>query len=103
MTGRGEGYCVLEISESGRPTRGYVGLQGTALRWDVPGARPTGGYTLRGGATSGWEPTSTWPFLRRFGRRAELGAVLGPGRRWAVCWGWCTRRAMVQRLDARVR
>ncbi len=41
MTGRGEGYCVLELPESSRPARGYVGLQGTPVRLDSPAVRPT--------------------------------------------------------------
>lgn len=41
MTGRGEGYCALEISESGSPSRGYAGLRGTPMRWGVPDSWPT--------------------------------------------------------------
>jgi hypothetical protein len=26
MTGRGEGYCVLELPQPGRPARGFAGL-----------------------------------------------------------------------------
>lgn len=36
MTGRGEGYCVLQVGESGEPVRGYVGLAG------MPVGAPTG-------------------------------------------------------------
>jgi hypothetical protein len=32
MTGRGEGYCVLELPAAGRPARGYAGLAGTPVR-----------------------------------------------------------------------
>lgn len=32
MTGRGEGYCVLELPKPDRPARGYAGLQGTPVR-----------------------------------------------------------------------
>ena len=35
MTGRGEGYCVLEIPDSGQAPRGYVGLQGTPVHLEA--------------------------------------------------------------------
>jgi hypothetical protein len=31
MSGRGEGYCVLELPELDRPARGYLGLAGTPV------------------------------------------------------------------------
>lgn len=51
MTGRGEGYCVLAMRESGEPVRGYAGVAGVpvgaptreetseaeAVRWAAPG------------------------------------------------------------------
>jgi hypothetical protein len=40
MTGRGEGYCILELPKLGRPARGYAGLQGAPVRLDAPAARP---------------------------------------------------------------
>jgi hypothetical protein len=50
MTGRGEGYCVLEVPEPGQPSRGYAGLEAVStsdrvaqpdLRvWTGPGCRP---------------------------------------------------------------
>lgn len=63
MTGRGEGYCVLEMSESGEPIRGYVGREGV----------PVGASA--GEAASGDDPA----------RWAPAGAVRGriwAGRRW---------------------
>lgn len=59
MTGRGEGYCVLEMSESGEPIRGYVGREGV----------PVGAST--GDTASGDDPV----------RWAPAGA--GRGRIWA--------------------
>ena len=32
MTGRGEGYCVLELPEADRPARGYAGVVGVPVR-----------------------------------------------------------------------
>lgn len=46
MTGHGEGYCVLEISESGGLARGYAGLLGTPMRWNAPRVWPARGDTL---------------------------------------------------------
>jgi hypothetical protein len=40
MTGRGEGYCILELPESGRPARGYAGLEGAPVRFEAPAAWP---------------------------------------------------------------
>ena len=31
MTGRGQGYCVMELPAPGRPAIGYAGLQGTPV------------------------------------------------------------------------
>jgi hypothetical protein len=39
MTGRGEGYCVMRLPEPGQQADGYVGLQGTPMRLEMP---PTG-------------------------------------------------------------
>lgn len=32
MTGRGQGYCAIQIPGPGETSRGYVGLQGTPVR-----------------------------------------------------------------------
>ncbi len=96
MTGRGEGYCVLELSESGRPVRGYGGMQGSPMRWDVSAARPTGGYILPDGTAVRWERPRSWPFLSQATRRVGPRPALGRGRRWAVGRGRGrrTRRGM---------
>ena len=31
MSGRGEGYCVVELPGAGRPVQGYAGLQATPV------------------------------------------------------------------------
>ena len=80
MTGRGEGYCVLELPEPDRPARGYAGLEGALVhlegapaRLEAPAAWP-----------SRWPPTAA----RRapaFGRRRGWAARRGRGRclpRW---------------------
>jgi hypothetical protein len=36
MTGRGEGYCVLELPGSGQPSRGYAGLEGVPVHLEPP-------------------------------------------------------------------
>jgi hypothetical protein len=42
MTGRSEGYCVLELPETGRPVRGYVGMENAPVRLDqAPAVRST--------------------------------------------------------------
>ncbi|MFN2185030.1 MAG: DUF5320 domain-containing protein [Anaerolineae bacterium] len=40
MTGRGEGYCVLELSESGRPAHGYAGLEGAPVHLEPLATKP---------------------------------------------------------------
>ena len=37
MTGRGEGYCVLELPGAGEAASGYAGLQGRPVRLEQPG------------------------------------------------------------------
>jgi hypothetical protein len=39
MTGRGEGYCILELPESGRPARGYAGVEGAPVQLGAPWLR----------------------------------------------------------------
>jgi hypothetical protein len=69
MTGRGEGYCVVEIPESAQAPIGYAGLQGDPLR---PGAR-----------FARWPRPATWPgHALRVGRGRRAGR--GRGRRF----GW---------------
>lgn len=41
MTGRGEGYCAVEVTGSGRIGGGYAGLQGTPVRGLEQAARVT--------------------------------------------------------------
>jgi hypothetical protein len=69
LTGRGEGYCILELPEQDRPARGYVGLQGTPVCLEAPASRP-----------APWRAAATWrgPVL---GRRRGLAARRGRGRR----------------------
>jgi hypothetical protein len=40
MTGRGEGYCAVQIPEPGQQGQGYVGLQGSPVRVTGPAAPP---------------------------------------------------------------
>jgi hypothetical protein len=66
MTGHGEGYCVVELSEVGQPARGYAGLQGAPVRLGAPAVRPARrlpsalwrrpilGRTLRGRRSRRW-------------------------------------------------
>jgi hypothetical protein len=37
MTGRGEGYCVLELPRPGKPASGYAGVDGVPVRLELPG------------------------------------------------------------------
>jgi len=70
MTGRGEGYCVLELPGPGQPSRGYAGLEGAPVRLEPPAAEP------------GRSPSATaWPFAV-FGRRWGWAARRGRGRRF---------------------
>jgi hypothetical protein len=64
MTGRGEGYCVLELSESGRSARGYAGLEAAPIHLEPPAGKPVR-----------LPPTTAW-----------FRSVFGRGR------GWSTRR-----------
>ena len=36
MTGRGEGYCVLELPGPEQPVSGYAGLEGAPVRLAAP-------------------------------------------------------------------
>ena len=65
MTGRAQGYCALQVPDSGQPSYGYAGIQGAPVRLDPSNAWPMAGVgTGRG-------------FLRGRGR----GAGRGRGRR----------------------
>ena len=39
MTGHGQGYCAIKFPASGQAPYGYVGWQGTPVRWGALGAR----------------------------------------------------------------
>jgi len=73
MTGRGEGYCAVEVPESGEVPVGYAGLQGTPVRSEVSAARSALGARL-----ARWVRPATW-FGGTFGR--GRGAGRGRGRR----------------------
>jgi hypothetical protein len=69
MTGRGEGYCVLELTEPGRLARGYAGLQGMPVHLEAP-ADQSGRWPH----TAGWQRPA-------FGRGRGRAARRGRGRR----------------------
>jgi hypothetical protein len=75
MTGRGEGYCALELPDSGQVARGYAGLRGTPVRLVAPTARPTRVFY----------PGPVWGYRRPLGfgrpRRGIGQRFWGPGRR----------------------
>ncbi len=82
MTGRGEGYCVLELPEPGRLARGYAGLTGYGRYrppYTVP-ASPTYAYSFG---------RPRWGLGRGFWGR---GRCLGWGRGWGPGrgrgWWW---------------
>jgi len=68
MTGRGEGHCVMELPEPGRPVSGYAGLAGVPVRLEAPAARPAQG-----------SPAVVWPGPVF---RCGLGRAFGRGRGW---------------------
>ncbi|MEJ2737559.1 MAG: hypothetical protein P8189_29055 [Anaerolineae bacterium] len=73
MTGRGEGYCILELPESGRPLRGYAGLEGAPVRLKGPSAWP-----------ARWLRRADWP-RSIWGRGRGRAAGRGRGR-WLARW-----------------
>jgi hypothetical protein len=90
MTGRGEGYCILELPESDWPARGYAGLEGARVHVkDAPPNRK--GVHARVAAPVAWParwlPTAA-PRARRvpsFGCRRGRAGGRGRGRclpRW---------------------
>jgi len=71
MTGRGEGYCVLELPGPGQPSRGYAGLEGAPVRLELPAVEP------------GQSPSAiAWP-LPVLKRGRGWTARRGRGRRFA--------------------
>jgi hypothetical protein len=66
MTGRGEGYCAVELPQSDQAAEGYAGLQGMPVR--------------RMGFAR-WLRPATW-LGRAFGRGRGRGAGRGQGRRF---------------------
>ena len=61
MTGRGEGYCILELPRPGQTASGYAGLEGVPVRLEQQSGEP------------GLEPLATvsqGPILRRWRGRA---------------------------------
>lgn len=36
LTGRGEGHCVIKLSDSEQAPHGYAGIQGTPVMQDAP-------------------------------------------------------------------
>lgn len=61
MTGRGEGYCVVQLPEPNRPACGYAGLEGAPVRLEAP-------------AATVWQRSA-------FGRGCNRAARRGRGRR----------------------
>jgi hypothetical protein len=66
MTGRGEGYCILELPQPDRPVRGYAGLAGMLVRGETQATR--------------WPPTRICPVVA-FRRGRSWAARRGRGRR----------------------
>ena len=75
MTGRGEGYCAVKTPDSGEPSYGYAGVQGTPVRAGAPGARPA----LRIRFARWMRPASRME--RALGRGRGRGGRGGRGRR----------------------
>jgi len=72
MTGRGEGYCVLELPGPGRPASGYAGLEGVPVRLeqqgDELGRNPTATVFQRPGLGRRWGRATRRRRGRRFAR-----------------------------------
>ena len=76
MTGRGEGYCAVEIPDGEQAPRGYAGLQDTPVRSSgVPAER-----SALGARFARWMSPAAW-FGGTFGRGRGRGASRGRGRR----------------------
>ena len=69
MTGRGEGYCVLELPGPGEAASGYAGLQGMPVRLEQQAGEL--GPNLLATAFQGPVPRRRWgrATRRRRGRR----------------------------------
>jgi hypothetical protein len=74
MTGRGEGYCAVQLPEPGKPGYGYAGLQGAPVRLEAPPEGPA--FGARVSRPSFLAMRQGRSFLSRRGRGARLG------RRW---------------------
>jgi hypothetical protein len=74
MTGRGEGYCAVQLPEPGKPGYGYAGLQGAPLRLEAPVAPPA--FSARFSRPSSLAMGLGRAFRSRRGRGARRG------RRW---------------------
>jgi hypothetical protein len=74
MTGRGEGYCAVEIPEYGQMPYGYASFQGTPVRSRTLAARPTLGARF-----ARWLRPATGPW-RVFGGGRGRGRGGGRGR-----------------------
>jgi len=71
ITGRGEGYCAIRLSEPGQPDFGYTGLQGMPVH---PGTLVDG--LGRGACFGRWPPPAVRQgraFLRGRGRGSRHG------------------------------
>jgi hypothetical protein len=73
MTGRGEGYCILELPGPDQPSRGYAGLERVPVRLEPPPAEPVQS-----------PPATVWP-RPIFGCGRGRAARRGRGRRFP---GW---------------
>lgn len=73
MTGRGEGYCAMELSEADRPARGFAGLEARPVELEESAAAPAR-WSAR--AARRWS---------LFGRGLARAARRGRGRRLS---GW---------------
>lgn len=69
MTGRAQGYCALQVVDSGQPSYGYAGIQGAPVRsdpstaWPVPGAGTGRGFARgrrRGAGRGRGRRTGRW-------------------------------------------
>ena len=73
MTGRGEGYCVVQLAGPDRPVRGYAGLEGAPV-WQGPPSRWPAQRLM----------ATVWP-RHVFGRGRHWGARCGSGY-WVPRW-----------------
>jgi hypothetical protein len=71
MTGRGEGYCVLELPGPDQTSRGYAGLEGMPVRLEKQASEP------------GQSPSAITWLLPVFRRRRSRAPRRGRGRRFS--------------------